>query len=85
MEVKIQVPEEVIPDHLLENFVQNALELGIKEMAKRRALDLYKERGISLAKASRIAGIPLREMILYAKANGLYPGIDEEMINEEIN
>ena len=84
MEVKVHIPEDVIPVDLLENTVLNAFELGIKEMTKRRALERYKGGNISLAKAARIAGIPLREMILYAKANGLQPDIDEETISEEI-
>jgi len=49
-----------------------------------KALALFKQGGISLWRAARLAGVSLREMTQYAVAQGLRATVDDEMIREEL-
>ena len=60
------------------------IELGVKQMRIEQALALFKEGKISIWRASRIAGLPLREMTNQASARVFKPLYDEDMVTEEL-
>ena len=59
--------------------------MGLRQQKIEEAINLYKKNLISLWKAAEIAEIPLREMIIQARAYGCQPEYDEKMLEEEIN
>ena len=79
-----------LPDYLAkklpqkESVIQRVLELGLKQLEIEKAVERYKEGGISLAKAAEIAGISIREMIPIAYAHGLEPKYDHSIIKSPI-
>lgn len=79
-----------LPDYLAkklpqeESVIQRVLELGLKQLEIEKAVERYKEGGISLAKAAEIAGISIREMIPIAYAHGLEPKYDYSIIGSPI-
>lgn len=80
----------VLPDDLsteIEPYrdrLDELLRLGLRELRKAESLVLLRAGAVSIGKAARLAGVPLREMIQYALAHGVRPPIDEEMIREEL-
>lgn len=59
--------------------IRKILEIGINEELKNRALELYRDNRVSLAKAAEIADISVREMMALVKEKDipLHIGIDE--------
>lgn len=49
-----------------------------------QALVLFREAGVSLWKAARIAGVSLREMTQYAVSQGLRATCDDKTLEEEL-
>lgn len=86
MTVKLEISEDVLKDLDIEDSssLKEILEMGIKQMKIEKALQSFKERKISLARAAALADIPLCEMMLQASARGIKPAYDQEMIEEEI-
>lgn len=60
------------------------LRLGLRQVKMEQALALFRQGGISLWRAARLAGVSLREMTQYAAAQGLRATADEETIREEL-
>ncbi len=60
------------------------LRLGLRQVKMEQALALFKQGGISLWRAARLAGVSLREMSQYAAAQGLRATVDDETIREEL-
>ena len=60
------------------------LALGLRQMKKQQALDLFREGGISLWRSARIAGVSLREMTQYAVSQGLRAACDDQTLEEEL-
>ena len=60
------------------------LRLGLRQVKMEQALALYKQGGISLWRAARLAGVSLREMTQYAAAQGLRAILDDETLREEL-
>ncbi len=60
------------------------LRLGLRQVKMEQALALFKQGGISLWRAARLAGVSLREMAQYAVAQGLRATADEETLREEL-
>jgi hypothetical protein len=60
------------------------LRLGLRQVKMEQALALFKQGGISLWRAARLAGVSLREMAQYAAAQGLRAPVDEALIQEEL-
>ncbi len=56
------------------------LELGLRSLRIREALDAYRRGEGSLAYAAERAGVTLREMIPLAYAHGLTPKVDPELL-----
>ncbi len=61
------------------------LRLGLRQVKMEQALGLYRQGGISIWRAGRMAGVSLREMTQYAAAQGLRPTVDEETLREELS
>jgi predicted HTH domain antitoxin len=49
-----------------------------------QALALYKQGGVSVWRAARLAGVSLRKMTLYAAAQGVRATMDDETLREEL-
>lgn len=60
------------------------LRLGLRQVKMEQALALFKQGGISLWRAARLAGVSLREMAQYAVAQGLRATVDDETLREEL-
>jgi hypothetical protein len=58
---------------------RRVLELGLRELSIRRALEAFGRGEGSLAYAARQAGVPLRQMIPLAYAHGLEPAFDPDL------
>lgn len=63
--------------------IEKLIEIGAKQVRIEQALAIFKEGKISIWKAARLAGVPLREMMAHASLHGLKPKTDEEMLEEE--
>ncbi len=86
MTITVKLSDEilnVIPA-IDENAITGLIELGAKQMRIEQALTIFKEGKISIWRASRIAGLPLREMIAHAQARGFRPFTDDDMVAEEL-
>lgn len=59
--------------------------LGLRQVKMEQALGLFRQGGISLWRAARIAGVSLQEMTQFATAQGLRATADEETIIEELS
>jgi len=85
--VNIKVPDNVIKDikdmEEYETDIERIVETGIHQIKIERALSRFKHGDISIWNAAKIAGVPLREMIVQASAHGIKPKYDEKMIEEE--
>ena len=60
------------------------LELGLRELRIRKALETYRAGEGSLAYAARRAEISLREMIPLAFAHGIEPRVEPELLDDEV-
>jgi predicted HTH domain antitoxin len=60
------------------------LRVGLRDVKMAASLALFKEGGISLWKAARLAGVSLREMTQYAVAQGVRATADEDTVREEL-
>ncbi|MCK4732589.1 MAG: UPF0175 family protein [Methanophagales archaeon] len=63
--------------------IRRILDTGINEELKMRALELYKDKKVSLAKAAEIADISVREMMDLIKEKGISLHITIEDIRED--
>ncbi len=73
--------EEVLP---YQTSLSELLRLGLRQVKMEQALALFKQGGISLWRAARLAGVSWREMNQYAVAQGLRATVDDETIREEL-
>jgi hypothetical protein len=62
---------------------RQVLELGLRELRIRKALDAFRRGEGSLAFAARKAHIPLRLMIPLAYAHGLEPAVDPDLLDAD--
>ena len=60
------------------------LRLGLRQVKMEQALALYKQGGISIWRAARLARVSLREMTQYAAAQGLRAVVDDDTLREEL-
>nr|QNO42243.1 hypothetical protein MKPHGJHB_00021 [Methanosarcinales archaeon ANME-2c ERB4]QNO43291.1 hypothetical protein BKKEKDFB_00003 [Methanosarcinales archaeon ANME-2c ERB4]QNO45484.1 hypothetical protein MJLNBAKA_00003 [Methanosarcinales archaeon ANME-2c ERB4]QNO45653.1 hypothetical protein JMABOEBK_00050 [Methanosarcinales archaeon ANME-2c ERB4] len=63
--------------------IRKILETGINEELKNRALELYRDNKVSLAKAAEIADISVREMMDLVKKKDISLHIEIEEIRED--
>ena len=79
-----------LPDYLAqklpkeESVIQKVLELGLKQLEIEKAIERYQKGGISLARASELAGVAIREMIPIAYVHGLEPPYDPLLMESPI-
>jgi predicted HTH domain antitoxin len=84
--ITVEVSEDLLPEIPLHDqaMVRQIFELGLTQLKIEIALRRYREGGISLGYAARLAGIPKREMILQARARGMMPRFSEQTVREEL-
>lgn len=76
-----EVSAQLAPYH---NQLDLLLLKGLRETNLERSLTLFQQGQISIWKAARLANVSLREMMQFASAHGVYPPIDEDTIQEEL-
>jgi len=64
--------------------VRRLLELGALEWRRSRALELYRQKRVSLWRAAELSGLSLREMLECVKKEGLPIHVSVEDIEEDI-
>lgn len=86
MSMTVEVSDDILKtiSTINEDVLQGLIEIGAKCMRTEQALAIFKEGKISIWRASRIAGLPLRDMIAHASARGFEPFYDDEMVAEEL-
>jgi predicted HTH domain antitoxin len=72
---------EVLP---YQDNLEELLRLGVRQIKMEQALALFKQGGISIWRAARLADVSLREMTQYAVAHGLRAAADDETMREEL-
>jgi predicted HTH domain antitoxin len=84
--ITVEVSEDLLREISLQDqsLLRHIFELGLTQLKVDVALRRYREGGISLGYAARLAGIPKREMILQARARGLMPRFSEQTVREEL-
>ena len=84
--ITVEVSEDLLKEISLNDqaMVRQIFELGLTQLKIDMALHRYREGGISLGYAARLAGIPKREMILQARARGVMPQVSEQTVREEL-
>lgn len=83
--INVVVPDELSKElKIYQKDLPELIAIGLKELKIKQALSLFKEGNMSLWKASRMAGVSLREMTLHAISQGLRPKIDKRSIKEEL-
>ena len=84
--ITVEVSEEFLQEIPLHDqaMVRQIFELGLTQLKIEMALRRYREGGVSLGYAARLAGVPKREMILQARARGIMPRFSEQTLQEEL-
>ncbi len=85
-EILIEISNELSKD--LGTYKENLVELlsiGLRQVKMQQSLALFREGGISLWRAARMAGVSLREMTQYAVSQGLRAAIDDQTLEEELS
>lgn len=84
--VKISIPDRLAAELPTDPALQSeVLELGLRSLRIREALDVYRRGKGSLAFAAEQAGVTLREMIPLAYAHGLKPRVDPSLLEERLS
>ncbi|KAF5434475.1 putative antitoxin, contains HTH domain [Candidatus Methanophagaceae archaeon] len=63
--------------------IRRILDIGIAEELKKNALELFRDKKVSLAKAAEIADVSVREMMDLIKERGIALHITTEDIRED--
>ena len=63
--------------------IRRILDIGIEEDLKKHALELFRDKKVSLAKAAEIADISVREMMDLIKEKGISLHITTEDVRED--
>ncbi|MBW1701665.1 MAG: UPF0175 family protein [Deltaproteobacteria bacterium] len=85
-EILIKIPNELSKDlAVFEGNLVELLALGLRQVKIQQSLALFREGGISLWKAARLAGVSLREMTQYAVSQGLRATCDDQTLEEELS
>lgn len=84
--ITVEISEDFLKDIPLKDkeVIRHIFELGLTQLKVEVALRRYREGGMSLGYAARLAGITKQEMILQAKARGLMPRFSEQTLREEL-
>jgi len=86
LKITVEVSKDLLKDISLQDeaVIRQIFELGLTQLKVEVALRRYREGGMSLGYAARLAGVPKREMILQARARGLMPRFSEQTVREEL-
>jgi predicted HTH domain antitoxin len=83
--ITLELPEELSKElHIDQSKVKELVLLGLSQLKIQEALLLYKRGIVSFGHAAELAGIPERELVRHARANGIRPHWDEQMLREEL-
>jgi len=84
--ISVEVSEDLLKDIPVkdEAMIRQIFELGLTQLKIEVALRRYREGGMSLGYAARLAGVSKREMILQARARGITPRFSEQTLKEEL-
>ena len=85
-QISIEVPNQLSEE--LAAYKGNLVELlvlGLRQVKMQQALSLFRECGISLWRAARMADVSLREMTQYAVSQGLRATCDDQTMEEELS
>jgi predicted HTH domain antitoxin len=84
--ITIEIPQEWVQDLEWDQgiLLQEIVQLGIRQLKVRRALELYKSSNVSLGYAAQQVGISKRELIVEARVRGIEPPFDEQTVREEL-
>lgn len=63
--------------------IRRILDIGIDEELKKHALELFRDKKVSLAKAAEIADVSVREMMALIKEKGISLHITIEDVRED--
>ena len=67
----------------MQKIIRRILDIGIEEDLKKHALELFRDKKVSLAKAAEIADISVREMMDLIKEKGISLHITIEDVRED--
>ena len=83
--VSVEIPRD-LADMLSsrQEMLVDVLRLGLRQLKVHEVLLLYEQDVISLARAAELAGLPLHEMILQARARGIQPKWSDAMIEDDL-
>lgn len=83
--VSVEIPVEWLkPLELRRDTLREVILLGLSQLRIREALEFYERGLISLARAAEIGGLAREEMMRYARAYGMEPKWNQEMMAEEL-
>lgn len=84
--ITLEVPASLAEDlaDATQDFLVELLERGLRQSRIERALERYKQGGISFAAAAQLAGVSHSELARQAYASGLEPPYSDQMAAEEL-
>jgi predicted HTH domain antitoxin len=84
--ITVEISEDLLREIPLQDkaVIRQIFELGLTQLKVEVVLRRYREGGMSLGYAARLAGVPKREMILQARARGIMPRFSEQTVREEL-
>lgn len=81
----VDIPDEYLPDlEAYRDRLGELLLLGLTQARLREILAQYERGDISFGRAAQLAGLSQRELVRQARALGVSPTWDEEMLREEL-
>jgi hypothetical protein len=84
--ITVEVPEQWLQglDWDESAVVQEIIQLGAYQFKVRRALEMYQAGTGSLGYVADKTGLSKRDLVREARARGIVPPFDEEMVGEEL-
>ncbi len=83
--ITLEIPEELAGTLRIDQArVKELVLLGFSQLKLQEALTLYKRGIVSFGRAAEIAGVSERGLVRHARAYGVRPRWDDEMLREEL-
>ncbi len=85
-EITVRIPEELLSglNDMRPEEWEDIVRLGLRQYKIERALAMYRAGKGSLGYVAELMGLSKRELIQAARARGIEPEFDEEMVQEEL-
>lgn len=85
--ITLEVPASLAEDlaDASQDFLVELLERGLRQSRIERALERYKQGGVSFAAAAQMAGVSRSDFARQAYARGMEPPYTERMADEEFS